>query len=246
MSSFRNHVARPARILAMASAAFVMLSVAASAGPVADFERALREAYGDYRAALFQTNAKNAPATLQTLKAFSEKWAAIAKTYGAVPPPQYADDGKWPSTLASVAALLKEADGEARQDRLAKAHDVLEKIRDEIEDLHRRNGVVGFSDRMNAFHAYMEHVLEGKFDNYSAGGLVELREQVAVLDYLAGEIRKNPAPEAQAPDYGPAFQALADSVSALQQAARAGDAAAAKAAMAKIKPAYSKMFLKFG
>lgn len=246
MSAFGKYVARPARDLMLSSVAFVMLSTAASAGPVADFERVLRDAYGDYRAALFQTNANNVPATRQTLKAFAEKWAAIAKAYETKPPPQYEDDKKWPSTLANVAALLKEADAEAQQERLAKSHEVLEKIRDEIGDLHQRNGVVGFSDRMNAFHAHMEHVLEGKFDNFSAGGLNELREQVAVLDYLAAELKRNPAPEVQAPDYGSTLQALVDSIGALQQAARAGDATAAKAAMGKIKPAYARMFLKFG
>lgn len=46
----------------LALLAILASPITAEAGPVADFECALRNAYADYRAALFQTNAKNARA----------------------------------------------------------------------------------------------------------------------------------------------------------------------------------------
>jgi hypothetical protein len=236
---FRSVLLNAVRMIAVVLA---LCPVIVLAGPVADFERALRDAYVDYRAALFQSNTSNVPATRQALNAFATKWAGLAKTYAA-PPPHYADDPQWTTTLATVATLLKEADGEVEKGRLPQAHEVLEKVRDQIGGLHLRNGIVGFSDRMNTFHEYMEHVLQAKVE---PGALDELREQVAVLVYLAAELRKYPAPEVQAADYAPTLQGMIDAVTALQQAVRGGQPEAIKAAMSKVKPAYARMFMKFG
>lgn len=230
------------RALALAIAVLVFYPAIVFAGPVVDFERALREAYGDYRAALFHSNTGNVQATRQALTAFSAKWQGLSTTYAAAPP-HYADDPQWTATLANVTALLKEADTAAEKGQLPQAHEVLEKVRDRIGDLHLRNGFVGFSDRMNAFHEHMEHVLQVKVE---PGALDDLREQVAVLVYLAAELKKFPAPEATTADYAPTLQAMIDAVTALQQAARAGNVDAIKAAAGKVKPAYARMFMKFG
>lgn len=220
--------------------AVLALPAAAEAGPVADSERALRNAYADYRTALFQTNAKNAEATRRALDGFSVKWTALSRVPA---PPQYADDPDWTAMLARVAAFIKQAEDEVRKDRLAEAHDVLEKIRDEIGNLRLRNGLFSFSDRMNAFHEEMEHLLETRVDAATMG---ELRERAAVLAYLADQIGKYPAPEANAPDYAATLQALTNAVDALVQAVRTGNADMVRAAFANLKPAYSRMFIKFG
>jgi hypothetical protein len=226
-------------------AAALSAAVSATAGPVADFEQALRAAYADYRAALFHSNTKNAEGTAKAIAAFETKWSALSFKY-ASPPPQYSDDPKWSETLAKVKFTLNHAEVVATKGDLLEAHEMLEEIRDVIGDLHARNGIVGFSDRMNAFHTSMEHMLQDKFDGFSAEGFAALREQVAVLAYLAGELVRFPAPEAADPDYGPTLKALQKAVADIQAAARANDGTAAKAALAKVKPAYAKLFLKFG
>lgn len=236
---FRSVLLNAVRMTAVVLALCPMIALA---GPVAEFERALRDAYGDYRAALAQSNAGNAQATRQALTAFSTKWAGLAKAY-ALPPPHYADDPQWAATLANVTVLIKDADGEAGKGRLPEAHVVLEKVRDQIGGLHLRNGIVGFSDRMNTFHEHMEHVLQAKAE---PGALDELHEQVAVLVYLAADLKKYPAPEAQTADYAPTLQGMIDAVTALQQAVRSGQLEAIKPAMSKVKPAYARMFMKFG
>lgn len=78
-------------------------------------------------------------------------------------------------------------------------------------------------------------------------GLGALREDMAVLAYLAAELMKFPPAEAAGnAEFVNSLQAVTDSVAAVQTAARAGDPARAKEALAKLKPAYSKLFLKFG
>jgi hypothetical protein len=142
-----------------------------------------------------------------------------------------------------VKFVLDHAEVVVDKGELPEAHEMLEEIRDVIGGLHARNGIVGFSDRMNAFHTAMEHMLQEKFD---ASGFGTLREQAAVLAYLAGELDKFPPPEVAEPDYAPMLKALQQAVADMQAAARTNDVAGARAALTKIKPAYAKLFLKFG
>ena len=236
---------RAAIPLVCAALAAVLGTAAPSlAGPVAEFETALRVAYADYRTALFHSNTKNAEGTARAIAAFETKWSALSIKY-ASPPPQYVDDPKWSETLAKVKFILDHAEVVAAKD-LLEAHEMLEQIRDVIGDLHARNGMVGFSDRMNAFHTAMEHMLQDKFDGFSGAGFGALREQAAVLAYLANELDRFPPPEAGEADYAPTLKALQQAVADIQAAARTNNVAAAKAALAKIKPAYAKLFLNFG
>lgn len=237
------------RLFLVVPAVFAVALLAAPArslaGPVAEFEAALRTAYSDYRTALFHSNTKNAEGTVKAIAAFETKWSALSIKY-ASPPPQYADDPKWSETLAKVKFILDHAEAVADKGDLLEAHEMLEQIRDVIGDLHTRNGMVGFSDRMNAFHTAMEHMLQNKFDGFSTAGFGALREQAAVLAYLANELDRFPPPEAGETDYAPSLKALQQAVADIQAAARASDVAAAKAALAKIKPVYAKLFLNFG
>ena len=217
----------------------------ASAGPVADFETAMRGAYADYRAALFTTNAGNPEAAVKAVDAFQQKWAALVAANEAAPP-QYVDDPAYAATLAKVAAITDAAAGEVAAGKLPKAHETLEAIRFQIGGLHERNGIVGFSDRMNAYHAKMEEVLGKDYGGFDAAGLGALREDAAVLAYLAADIKAYPPAEAADPAYAKLLDGMTDSVTKLSQAARSGDAAAAKAALGNLKAPYSKLFLKFG
>lgn len=217
----------------------------AFAGPMLDSETQLRAAYADYRAALFQSSAGNADATAGALQSLDGKWEALVQQWTALPPPQYAEDGKLVETLTRVDQIIGAAQDEAAKGDLAKVHEALEAIRGEIGDLHGRNGVIGFSDRMNAYHAEMEKVLEAAAEG-KGSDLASMRDDAAVLVYLAGDVAAHPAPEAADPAYAPLVDAMAKSAQALHDAVLAGDAAAMKAAVSGLKPAYAKLFLKFG
>lgn len=221
------------------------LTQAVQAGPVADFETALRQAYGDYRVALFATNSGDAAKSQGAIDGFKAKWTALAEA-NTTPPPQYADDPDYRATLERVGEILGEAGAQAGEGRLAEAHETLEAIRDEIGALHERNGVVGFSDRMNAYHARMEEILARDYGGFDAAGVGMLREDAAVLAYLAAQIADHPPAEASDPAYGPLLSAMRDSATALVEAARNGTPDAAAKAVAGLKVPYSKLFLKFG
>ena len=99
---------------------------------------------------------------------------------------------------------------------------------------------------MNAYHAKMEDVLGKDYSGFDAAGLGALSEDAAVLAWLAADIKAHPPAEAADPAYGKLLDGMTDSVTALANAARSGDAAAAKSALGNLKAPYSKLFLKFG
>lgn len=228
----------------LAALAIMAVPTLSSAGPFADFETALRTTYGNYRTALFQSNAGKADQTQAAISALAQSWDALQADWGATPPPQYADDPEFGPMFPAVSALTAKAAEQAAAGTLHEAHITLEGIREQIGALHMRNGLIGFSDRMNAYHAVMEEVLaDGVGDD---GTLGHLREQAAVLNYLAQDIAAHPAPESADPAYGPLVDALLASVAAVQDAARAGDVDAATAALGALKVPYAKLFAKFG
>jgi hypothetical protein len=148
-------------------------------------------------------------------------------------------------TLDEVAQVNAEAARLVEAGKVADAHEVLEKIRDAIGALRARNGVVTFSDHMNAYHEQMEKVLLGSYEGYSPAGLLILREDVAVLAYLAEVLTKTrPAAEAAAIDQ--AIAPVLASVEAVRSALAGGDATAIRNAVKALKPAYSRLFLRFG
>ena len=99
---------------------------------------------------------------------------------------------------------------------------------------------------MNAYHAQMERILGDGYDGLDPAEMGKLREDAAVLAYLAGDIAAHPPAEAVNPAYQTLLDGMTASVSALVDAVRADDAAAARQAIMGLKQPYAKLFLKFG
>jgi hypothetical protein len=217
------------------------MTAAAMAGPFRDAEAELGRAYADYRVALFQTNQKNKEATQAALSAFNAKWSALAAAWKVSPPPQYAEDARLAETLDAVTRIVGEAQATATLGDLAKSHDILEAIRDLIGAMRSRNGVIVFSDRMNAYHEAMEHAVD-MADMTPASAL----EHAAVLAHLAKDLDASRPAGVDAAAFDAALKALAESVSVFQAAARSGDRAVIDAARRALKAPYSRMFLRFG
>lgn len=237
---------KPAFWSAIASM-FLVLCGHAHAGPVRDFESAFRDADADYRAVLFTTNSNDTAAAAKSMGSFEGKWTAIVSRWGSAPPPQYADDPAWPEMVRKTGAIIGNARAEIQAGKLAAAHEVLEQFRDEIGALHARNEVMTFSDRMNAYHEKMEKVLGDTYGGFDAPGRERLREDVAVLAYLAADLERHRRTEmAESGEFRALLGALQQSLSAIRNALAAGDAPALKKAVTGLKPAYSKFFLRFG
>ncbi|WP_162916281.1 hypothetical protein [Cohaesibacter haloalkalitolerans] len=228
-------------------AASVLLCM--TSGAFADFDSDVAKAYAPYRVALFKSNQKDAEGAKQAIAKFQSIWnGTIIKTYTDVPA-RYAGEAKWSETLATIGSIAdKAADATAKGDVL-EAHDVLEAIRGELDDLRDRNGVMVFSSYVNAYHASMEPVLLTKVsvEGWSDAVRGDLFEKVGVLRYVADNLARHAPADLMANDeFKGQLKDLNASVEGLSSALKSNDPAAVVEAMKKLKPAYSKLFVKFG
>ncbi len=229
---------------------FVMLGLLACLGAQAadPVTEAITQAYAPYRAALFRTNSKAQAESEQAMAQARQAWQSIVDRYAAAPPIPYDKDPEFSASLQAVAKVYEQAAGEIGQGKLPQAHETLEQARDIMAELRRRNGVIVFSDHMNAYHAEMEHMLEqGTAMTSSPQAMLTLVKRVGVLEYLARQLRSE-APKAlqSNAEFVAALQALETSVTVLHRAAMNQDATAAREALDRLKGPYSRMFLKFG
>lgn len=234
--------------LSAAAIAIILSTVFAEAGPVRDFDESFADAYASYRMALFATNSGDTEKSNRALDSFSGKWTRLATNYLASPPPQYEDDPLWPQTLSSVEASINEAKTGIENNKLPAAHKALETIRDEVGALHERNGIEKFSDRMNAYHTQMEHVLGMNVADLDEAALKSLLEQAAILSFLSKDILRQPPVGISSEDkeYSALANGFKASVNGFLSAARSGNPELLKKAIGGLKVPYSKFFLKFG
>lgn len=132
--------------------------------------------------------------------------------------------------------------------KLREAHDTLEKARDLMAELRRRNGVVTYSDHMNEYHAQMEHIIDGGPAMLSGPqAMMQMMARVGTLDYLAKRLRSEaPAGAAADPSFKPLLESVERSVANLRQSVLNQDAAKTSEAISGLKKPYSQLFLKFG
>jgi hypothetical protein len=209
---------------------------------------AMQKAYAPFRLALFKTN-MNLPADAQQALTQAQKaWAHVVARFGAKPPAPYDRDKTFADALAEVDKAYAQAALEVARKQLPQAHETLERVRDILSALRERNQVIVYSDHMNAYHAVMEQVLmQGPKMLSEANGPMQLALPVGALEYLAQKLRgAAPVEYATNPEFLSLVQAVDGSVQALKAALLAQNPTAAQEALGKLKPAYSKLFLKFG
>jgi hypothetical protein len=216
-----------------------------AADPVTD---AMTAAYAPYRAALYRTNSKSQADSEAAIAQAKQSWKLLAEQYAKAPPAPYNRDTQFAKIVAEVAAVYEQAETEIKDQKLPQAHDTLEKARDLMSDIRRRNGVIVFSDHMNAYHAEMEVILEEAPRLASQPqGMLLVMERMGSLQYLSRQLRSQ-APAHLLSDSGfvTAIQSLEKSLAALRETVLAQDAAKFKELLPKIKGPYSQLFLKFG
>jgi hypothetical protein len=232
---------RNPRLLFAQGAAAIALTLAGTAALAADAATdAIAVAYEPYRAALFRTNGKAQAESEAAMTAARAAWRTVQQRFAAVTPAPYDRDNRFAATLAEVDKVYGQAEAEIRQSRLADAHETLEKVRDLLGEMRRRNGVITYSDHINAYHEQMEQVVKHAAGWLAATpGLTELALQAGALEHLA----KNLASEADAarradPAFANALREVQAAVSSLRAALLAQDAAAARAATAAAAKAW--------
>ena len=231
------------RILAGALA--LLPIVATAADPMTD---AIQTAYAPYRVALFKTNGKSLPESRDAVLLARARWAEVTLRFASQPPVPYATDGKLTTDFVRIDAIYVQAATEIEQGQLAKAHETLEEVREILARMRWRNGVVVFSDHMNAYHSEMERVLdEGDKLLAQPAGRFQLIARAGVLGYLAKRLASEATPELAAnAEFVELVGAVRKSVADVEAALISGDTALAKQALGGLKKPYSRLFIKFG
>ncbi len=209
---------------------------------------AIQRAYQPYREALYLTNKKAQQESEKAITQAKQLWADVVQRYAAGPPVPYDRDEKFSAITKEVAAVLEKASQEISEKALAKAHDTLEDARDLISELRKRNGVVVFSDHMNAYHEEMEHILnDGEKTLSGSQGFLQLMAQAGKLEYLAERLGTQ-APQSLANniEFQKMLLAVKDSVKTLQAAILKQKVEEVRDALNNLKKPYSQMFNKFG
>jgi hypothetical protein len=228
---------------------WVALCVACGSALAADpVTEAMQTAYGPYRVALFRTNSNAQAESQQAIAQSQQAWTKLTEQYSAQPPAPYDRDSAFAASLAEVSKVYDLAAQQAATNQLTNAHETLEKARDIMAEMRRRNQVVIFSDHMNAYHSEMENVLtNGPKILSQSNGVQQLTAMVGTLSYLAKRlITEAPANYASNAEFGELANGVNKSVNDLQDALFSQDATAVKETLAKVKVPYSKLFLKFG
>lgn len=213
------------------------------------FQQDVNNAYANYRMALFQTNKNNQTKSLESALSFQQQWLAITEKYGDAPPEVYAADPQWRPTLVNIGDITALGIREILADKLSAAHETLEAIRDELGALRQRNQVSTFSDHVNDYHEAMESLLHLELKPYDIDdkALLFIREQLAVLDYLAEKMKENaPAEYLKKDKFNKALKGVFNSLKKLRQAVDEKNTDKIVKAIKELKPAYAKVFVKFG
>lgn len=225
---------------------WTLAAAVACASPVwaADaFTDAVQATYPAYRSVLFKTNSATQEECRQALAQAQSAWQQVAGRFAAGAPTPYDRDTQTSATLREVAAVYAQAGAEIERNQLKEAHETLEKVRDLLAAMRQRNQVVVFSDHMNAYHEQMEHVLTAGpgllGGSGTSGSLTALALEGRLSSQADAGLRANP-------EFNTLLKAVQQSVADLRAAVLAQDAAAAKAALGKVKGPYSRLFLRFG
>jgi cystathionine beta-lyase/cystathionine gamma-synthase len=229
--------------------ALIFLPLAVSSAFAMDpFTDAMQKAYAPYRVVLFTTNTKSIPESKQAILKAQEAWSSITTQYASSPPVPYDRDAGFSTALHEVNKIYAQAAREIDQDQLSQAHETLEKVRDVLAELRRRNQVIVFSDHMNAYHAAMEEVLlNGKKVLAEPQGMLKLTAQAGILEYLSRKLVLEAPEQYRAnEEFLKLTKGIEKSIADLKTALFAQDSKAVLEAMGNLKGPYSKLFLKFG
>lgn len=159
MPFFLPFFLRRARIILGALVLLVPLAATPASGAdgdLAQFNEASAEAYRHYRSAVHYLHTGNPGLAALELSAMTEKWRALEERFAKNPPAAYAGDPAWGATLTDVGDRIEAARAFADAGAGEDASRTLAPLRAELAELRRRNGVVVFSDQVDAVTAAME------------------------------------------------------------------------------------------
>jgi hypothetical protein len=236
--------------LLLAAALVSAPSAQATADELQDFFEAKQNAYRYYRSAWFYLRTGNTDLAALELSFFVRGWDEIRSRFSEAPPGPFADDPLWREGLAEIGAravdgmtALESADTEAAKASLGPIPRVM-------ADIRARNGVVTFSDAVDALTGAMESLWRYRSEppNLSDQATVANLDEGAVRLRAAFDRLRNDAPDDVA--FDDQFLRLVNdsdaAIDRLQNAVDARDQSALINALRELRSFERLLWLNFG
>ncbi len=237
-------------VLALALFAALLWPTAARADATAEFLKASAEAYAPYRGAIAYLHTGNAGLAALALDAMAARWAALCDRFRDRPPAAFAEDPAWRASLDAITGRIETARARLEAGDAAGAATALAPIRAALGGLRRRNGIVTFSDRIDAFSAAVETIWVYRRDPPDLAdpeAMAALAEQARTLRRALEAVAAG-RPEKIAGD--PQFQRLIEgsfkSVATIERAIEARDQALLISALRELRSTEQLLWLYFG
>jgi len=222
---------------------------AAEPGP---FIAAVSAAYPQFKMAWFYCRTGNDFLAQEELESFVAAWRRIDGRFRDAPPTAFARDAQWKTSLGEVAASLDRAAGLVRAGKARDAMQPLAAVRRALGALRRRNGVVIFSDHVDAYGAVVDRLvaLRGRTRSQTALTDADIKAYAA----LAGELRaavaklRERAPADLKGDSGftGSLEGNLASIDKLERNIRSRQAKAIYGSVAAVRADYILLFTRYG
>jgi hypothetical protein len=246
----RNRSRNRNSALALALVAALLWPTATRADATAAFLEASAQAYAPYRGALSYLHTGNAGLAALALDAMAARWAALCDRFRDQPPAAFAEDPAWQASLDAITGRIETARAQLESGDTAGATAALAPIRAALGGLRRRNGIVTFTDRIDAFSAAMATIWVHRRkppDMADPQTTAALAEQARALLLALLDVATE-APEKIAGD--PQFQRLIEgsfkSVATIERAIEARDQALLISALREIRSSEQLLWMNFG
>ena len=241
-------------VLALALFAALIWSATARADATAEFLdeflEASAEAYAPYRGAMSYMHTGNLGLAAFALDAMAARWTGLCDRFRNQPPATFAEDPAWRSSLDEITGRIETARARLEAGDAEGAEAALAPIRAALGALRRRNGIVTFSDRIDAFSAAMDKIWVHRRnppDMTDPRTITALAEQARALRQAMAEVAADP-PEKIAGD--PQFQRLIEgsleSVATIDRAIEAHDQTLLIGALRELRSSERLLWMNFG
>lgn len=233
--------------------AFVIMMLLAP-GPLAaggaNFETDRAGAYAHYREAVFYARTGNTPIAALALDEFIVKWSALVATYADSPPAAYAAETDWSGVLGDILERAESGLEALDTDDAEAARTAIDPIRGILGDLRRRNGVITYSDHVNALSAAMDVLARYRREVKDLGdaqAVAAVREQAAIVSTLFEKCRSAATPDiAGDPEFMRLVDGAAESMGKLLKSLQTGDILLYRIGIGELRSYERIMFLRFG
>ena len=241
-------------VLALALLAALLWPTTARADATPEFLTAFleasAEAYAPYRGAMSYLHTGNAGLAALALDAMAARWAALCDRFRDQPPAAFAEDPAWQASLDAITGRIETARAQLESGDTAGATAALAPIRAALGGLRRRNGIVTFTDRIDAFSAAMATIWVHRRnppDMADPQAKAARAEQTRTLRRALEAVAAG-RPEKIAGD--PQFQRLIEgsfkSVATIERAIEARDQALLISALREIRSSEQLLWMNFG